>query len=148
MESSALMTKHNFSKGVGNVRTWVHQNFTELGELLWKNLIQSDLAPPAQTGLPSSPSCALTRCPWLLSMGISDSWVGYPQHKFLKKVLANRKENCLQLKDGSKKPKVLMMPVGHNPHHQFCLAQVFHEIPTIPSFIPAQAGTIPLLSGL
>lgn len=101
MESSVFTTEHNFSKGAGNARPWVHQTFTELGKLLWKNLIQSDLAPPVLTGLPSSPSCALTRCSWLLSTGISDSWVGYPaQHKFLTNVLANRKKNCLQLKDG------------------------------------------------
>lgn len=57
MESSALMTKQNFSKGVGNARPWVYQTFTELGKLLWKNLIQSDWAPAALTGLPDPLLC-------------------------------------------------------------------------------------------
>lgn len=52
MESSALMMNQNFSKGVGNARPWVYQTFTELGKLLWKNLIQSDWAPAALSGLP------------------------------------------------------------------------------------------------
>lgn len=57
MESSALMTKQNFSKGIGNARPWVYQTFTELGKLLWKNLIQSDWAPAALTGLPDPLLC-------------------------------------------------------------------------------------------
>lgn len=97
----------------------------------------------APTGFPSSLSCALTTCPCSLFAGISDSWARYPQHRFLKKVLANRKKmhmmkRCVQkLKGfddvvrGENLQQVDRAALRIN-QHQLCPVQICCTMPTPP----------------